>query len=46
MSVSLPVIVNLIALFTEKAQSYQEINILGTMPACKAFFFSLENRTF
>ena len=46
MSVSLPVIVNLMALFTGKAQSYQEINVLGTMPARKAFFFSLENRTF
>ena len=46
MSVSLPVIVNLMALFTGKAKSYQEKNIVGTMYACKAFFIRLENRTF
>ena len=46
MSVSLPVIVYLIALFTGKAKSYQEKNIVGTMHVCKAFFIRLKNRKF
>lgn len=46
MSVSLPVIVNLMALFTRKAKSYQEKNIVFIMHSREAFFIRLENRTF